>query len=104
MERKKKGQNLTLYLQCGVCGAIVHGDSGWEPYLRGDDGPKPPKFCPRCSAAFDRYCLSCNKRVAMYFEEWWPEDRDCNRSYSPASFCPNCKADLQGKREEELED
>ena len=31
----------------------------------------------------------------MFFEEWWPEDAECVRTYSPAKHCPQCKAGLE---------
>jgi len=81
MEKKKV--RLIVDMQCGICGALTH---------RGDD---PPRFCPSCGAAFDRYCFHCKKKVDMFFEEWWPEEDECLRTYSPARRCPHCNAGLE---------
>ncbi|HBL16566.1 MAG: hypothetical protein A2X36_08545 [Elusimicrobia bacterium GWA2_69_24] len=80
---KKKEVKMTVDLQCGACGALVH------------KGENPPKFCPCCGAGFERYCITCRKRVDMFFEEWWPEEEECVRTYSPAKRCPTCNASLE---------
>ena len=100
----KSKLQLTIFLQCGGCGAIVHGDSAWEAHFKGEQGPVPPKFCPRCSAAFERYCLKCKKRVPMFFEEWWPGDEECVRTYTPAKKCPHCNAGLDVGRKHGAKD
>jgi hypothetical protein len=80
---KKERVKLRIDLQCGSCGALYH--------LSGD----APRFCPCCGAAYDRYCIRCQKRVEMFFEEWWPEDDECIRTYTPAKRCPKCNAGLE---------
>jgi len=80
---KSEGVKLRVDMQCGSCGALYH---------RGDD---PPRFCPCCGAGYERYCIRCKKRVGMYFEEWWPEDDECVRTYAPAKRCPTCNAGLE---------
>ena len=74
---------VTMDLQCGSCQALVH------------HSDPPPKFCACCGAGFDRYCLKCKKRVDMFFEEWWPEDDVCVRTYTPAKRCPTCNSGLE---------
>ena len=75
---------ITIDLQCGICGAIMHTHKD-EPL---------PKFCAGCGAGLDKFCLSCHKRVEMFFEEWWPEDDECVRTYSTARRCTRCNAML----------
>ncbi|MFC1680086.1 hypothetical protein ACFL2T_07765 [Elusimicrobiota bacterium] len=87
----KKKVRLSVDLQCGSCGTLYH------------QGENPPKFCSCCGAAYDRYCIRCQRRVEMYFEEWWPEDDMCVRTYSPAKRCPACNAGLEGSEREELQ-
>ena len=84
----KKKVQLRIDMQCGACGALTH---------RGDN---PPKFCSCCGAGFERYCITCHKRVEMFFEEWWPEEEECVRTYSPAKRCPGCNAGLEVVRED----
>lgn len=79
-EEKKK---MTVDLQCGSCSSLMH------------QSDPPQKFCPCCGASFDRYCLKCRKKVEMFFEEWWPEDDECVRTYSPAKRCPTCNSGLE---------
>lgn len=96
-------------LQCGACGTLCH--RGVDPPPRGPKAPPeggerggPPgalKFCPCCGAGYDRYCIRCQRRVEMYFEEWWPEEDVCVRTYSPAKRCPTCNAGLEGGDREE---
>ena len=83
----KKKVQLRIDMQCGACGALSH------------RGENPPKFCACCGAAFDRYCIRCHKRIEMYFEEWWPEEDECVRTYSPAKRCPGCNAGLEVDKE-----
>ncbi|MFH1725497.1 MAG: hypothetical protein ABII00_12880 [Elusimicrobiota bacterium] len=60
-------------------------------------GPAGPlRFCACCGAAYERYCILCRRKVGMYFEEWWPEDDECVRTYTSARRCPTCNADLEG--------
>lgn len=80
---------LKIDLQCGSCMALVHQN---EP---------PQKFCPCCGAAFERYCLKCRKKVEMFFEEWWPSDDECSRTYSPAKRCPTCNSGLEVESRDE---
>lgn len=75
---------MKIDLQCGSCSALVH------------QADPPQRFCPCCGAAFDRYCLQCRKKVEMFFEEWWPEEDECLRTYSPAKRCPTCNCGLEG--------
>lgn len=86
---KKEEVRLRLELQCGTCGALY--DAGKEPF----------RFCPCCGAGYDRYCIRCRKKVAMYYEEWWPEDNECVRTYSPAKRCPSCNAGLDAALRDE---
>ncbi len=74
---------LKIDMQCGTCGALTH--------LSGED---MPKFCPCCGGAMERFCLACGKKAEMFFEEWWPEDDECLRTYSPARRCSRCNAIL----------
>lgn len=87
----KKNATVRVDLQCGACGALYH---------RGDN---PPRFCPCCGAGYDRYCILCRKKVEMYFEEWWPSEDECVRTYVPAKRCPTCNAGLEvpGKTDSE---
>ena len=75
---------LKIDLQCGSCGALTH-----------QEGEAFPKFCPCCGAALEHYCLNCQKKAEMFFEEWWPEDDECVRTYSPAKRCSRCNAVLE---------
>jgi hypothetical protein len=36
----------------------------------------------------------------MYFDEWWPEDDECLRTYSPAKRCSHCNAVLEMETDE----
>jgi len=97
----KTSYKVQVDLQCGSCGALIAGSPAWEEALKtGERGPAP-RFCPRCAASLERFCLRCHKRVPMFFEEWWPDDRECVRTYSPAKSCPHCRAALEEKREEQ---
>lgn len=69
-------------LQCGACGSLSH---------KGDGAPR---FCSCCGAGYERSCSSCKKKVEMFFEEWWPSDEECVRTYTPAKKCPYCNAGL----------
>jgi hypothetical protein len=75
---------LKVDIQCGACGTLTH--------LRGEEFPK---FCPCCGSGMERYCLHCQKRAEMYFEEWWPEKDECVRTYGPAKRCSRCNAVLE---------
>ncbi|MBI4424367.1 MAG: hypothetical protein HY554_11595 [Elusimicrobia bacterium] len=77
---------MKIDLQCGACSALTHQA---EPAQR---------FCPCCGAGFERFCIKCRKKVEMYFEEWWPEDDECLRTYSPAKRCPTCNSGLEVDR------
>ena len=88
----KKKVTLRVDLQCGSCGALTH------------RGEPPPRFCPCCGAAFERYCMLCHKKVDMYFEEWWPEEEECVRTYTPAKRCPSCNAGLEVSTKEGSQD
>jgi len=70
-------------LQCGTCGTLCH------------RGKEMPRYCSCCGAAYDRTCIKCRMRVDMNFEEWWPTDDECVRTYTPAKRCPQCNADLE---------
>ena len=83
MNMKKNKVTFKVDLQCGSCGAVVHVED------------EPPRFCLCCGAAYERYCIRCQKKVKMYFEEWWPEDDECVRTYTPAKRCPSCSAGLE---------
>ncbi|MFA6092192.1 MAG: hypothetical protein WCU88_01395 [Elusimicrobiota bacterium] len=79
---EKKKVRLVEDLQCGTCGALTRREE------------QVPKFCSSCGAGYERYCIRCRKKVGMYFEEWWPEDDECVRTYAPARRCPHCNAGL----------
>jgi hypothetical protein len=81
---------ITVDLQCGACGAIMHTVKG-QPN---------PKFCAGCGAGLEKFCLKCHKRVDMFFEEWWPEDDECVRTYSTPRRCTSCNAVLETGAEE----
>ena len=74
---------LRVDIQCSVCGSLTHAS----------EGPLP-RFCLCCGAAMERFCLHCRRKAEMFFEEWWPEDCECVRTYSPARRCPQCNAVL----------
>ncbi len=97
---KKTKYKLQVDLQCGGCGALMHLDR--DP-LTGEAGKAPvfPRFCARCGAGLERYCLRCHKRGAMTYEEWWPEDNECVRTYSPAKRCADCNSVLELESPEE---
>mgnify|MGYP001591873753 CR=1 FL=1 len=86
MDKKQEKFKLKIDIQCGVCGSLVHHPAEKEGVL--------PKFCPCCGGAMERFCLKCHKRADMFFEEWWPEDDECVRTYSPAKRCSHCNAML----------
>ncbi|MEK7747202.1 MAG: hypothetical protein AAB576_11100 [Elusimicrobiota bacterium] len=98
---KEKKVHVRIDLQCGVCGALTHhGESrgGKESRPEGPEYGAPTgvlRFCPACGAGFERYCIRCQKRVDMFFEEWWPDEEECMRTYTPAKRCPNCNAGLE---------
>ena len=100
MSEKKKQPakfKLRVDIQCGVCGSLTHHSVGEADRNSTSVLPSPapfPKFCPCCGGAMERYCLNCHKRADMYFEEWWPEDDECLRTYSPAKRCSSCNAQL----------
>ena len=75
--------SVKVDIQCGVCGSLMHMNEN------------PPKFCPCCGAGLERYCLRCQKKADMFFEEWWPQDDECLRTYSPAKRCNKCNAILE---------
>ncbi len=75
---------LRVDIQCGVCGSLIH-----------HQGEVFPKFCPCCGGAMERFCLKCHKKADMFFDEWWPEDDECLRTYSPAKRCMGCNAILE---------
>ncbi|MHB2026215.1 MAG: hypothetical protein ACYCPQ_06210 [Elusimicrobiota bacterium] len=83
---------IKIDMQCGSCGALTH--------LNED---APPKFCPCCGAAMERFCLACGKKADMFFEEWWPEDDECLRTYSPARRCGRCNAILDPEKEDRFD-
>ncbi|TPW21579.1 MAG: hypothetical protein FD126_530, partial [Elusimicrobia bacterium] len=93
---KKKQILLRLDLQCGSCGALSHrGETNdvkarKEPVAKPFNAAEGFKFCPCCGAGFERYCMRCHKKVDMYFEEYWPEEDECVRTYVPAKRCPSC--------------
>ena len=89
----EKKVQIQIDIQCGACGALTH-----------QEEKKPIKFCPSCGAGLERMCLTCHKKVDMYFEEWWPDDDVCVRTYMPAKRCPFCNADLGGRKEENWKD
>ena len=101
---KKTKYKLQVDLQCGGCGALMHLDR--DPF-RGEKGksaePVLPRFCARCGAGLERYCLRCQKRAPMTYEEWWPEDTECVRTYSPAKRCPACNSVLEIESREDGE-
>ncbi len=84
---------LTVDFQCGSCGALIHQAPGAPP-----EKAAAPKFCPRCGAGMERFCLACRKKADMFFEEWWPEDDECIRTYSPAKRCGSCGAILEPEK------
>lgn len=86
---------LKIDLQCGACGALTHFAPETAAF---------PKFCPCCGAAMERFCLACHKKAEMFFEEWWPEEEECLRTYSPARRCSGCNAVLDMASEEALGD
>ncbi|MBI3298132.1 MAG: hypothetical protein HYZ75_08210 [Elusimicrobia bacterium] len=106
---KPKKIVLKVDLQCGTCGALSHRGEHVEAGAKKDQKPYNPaegmKFCPCCGAGFERYCMRCHKKVDMYFEEYWPEEDECVRTYVPAKRCTGCNAGLEvdhrGKEAEE---
>ena len=85
---------IKIDFQCASCGALIH-----QP-----EGRPMPKFCPRCGSAMERFCLKCHKKAEMYFEEWWPEDDECVRTYGPPKRCSGCGAILESGSETDRED
>lgn len=95
---------LRVDVQCGLCGSLTHIPEPQPPAEAKDskgakESPRPtylfPKFCPCCGAGVERFCLKCHRKADMYFEEWWPEDDECLRTYSPAKRCSRCNAILE---------
>lgn len=76
---------LNIDLQCGACAAIMHTKQG----------EVLPKFCAGCGAGLEKFCLKCHKKVEMFFEEWWPEDDECLRTYTTPRRCTRCNAVLE---------
>ena len=95
MEQPKTQYKLQLDLQCGVCAALVAVSPAFEEGFQAGQLGQAPRFCARCAASMERYCLRCQRRAPMFFEEFWPDERQCVRTYSPAKHCPHCKAALQ---------
>ena len=98
-EEKPAKYKITTDLQCGACAAIMHTRAG-EPL---------PKFCAGCGAGLEKFCFKCRRKVETFFEEWWPEDDECVRTYSTPRRCTRCNAILEtgagerGLTDEELE-
>ncbi len=80
---------LRIDLQCGVCGALIHQGEGFPA-----EESLSHKFCPCCGAALERFCLRCQRKAEMFFEEWWPRDEECLRTYFPARRCSRCNSIL----------
>ncbi|OIO04535.1 MAG: hypothetical protein AUJ52_15120 [Elusimicrobia bacterium CG1_02_63_36] len=80
---EKRKIELRVDLQCGTCGALTHTADG------------EPRFCSCCGAGYGRYCMICHKKAPMFFEEYWPGEDECVRTYSPAKRCPTCNAGLE---------
>ncbi|MDE2291038.1 MAG: hypothetical protein KGL53_03050 [Elusimicrobia bacterium] len=101
MDPKKKHILLRIDLQCGTCGALSHRAETTDASEKKEPRSKPynpadgMKFCPCCGAGFERFCMRCRKKVDMYFEEYWPEEDECVRTYVPAKRCPHCNAGLE---------
>ncbi len=74
---------LKIDIQCGTCETLMHVTGGF------------PKYCSCCGGGLERYCLTCQKRADMFFEEWWPQEDQCLRTYSPAKRCSRCNAVLE---------
>ncbi|MFH2203783.1 MAG: hypothetical protein ABIJ96_11750 [Elusimicrobiota bacterium] len=85
----KKKVLIHIDFQCGACGSLNH------------RGGSSPRYCACCGASYDRYCRPCKKKADMFFEEWWPGDNECVRTYTPAKHCPYCKAELEIELKEE---
>jgi hypothetical protein len=85
-KNKPANFKLKVDIQCGICGALSH--------LKGEQFPK---FCPCCGAALERFCLLCQKKAELYFEEWWPEDDECLRTYCPPKRCSGCNSMLESE-------
>ena len=83
---------LKVDIQCGSCGTLTH------------MGETVPKFCPCCGAGMERYCLRCQKKAEMFFEEWWSQEDECLRTYSPAKRCSRCNAVLEVEGESRFHD
>jgi predicted RNA-binding Zn-ribbon protein involved in translation (DUF1610 family) len=88
LKNKPVKYQLKVDLQCSACGALTH-----------QAGEALPRFCPCCGAAMERFCLRCQKRADMYFEEWWPQEDECVRTYVPAKRCSQCNAMLEKPHE-----
>jgi len=97
----KQRVRLMIDLQCGSCGAIIHCGDALPAAAGGPDSEGAPRFCPCCGAVYERFCLRCRKRVDMFFEEWWPEETECVRTYTSAKHCPGCNAGLDGALKDE---
>ena len=94
-EKQPAKYKITVDLQCGACAAIMHTHEG-QPL---------PKFCAGCGAGLEKFCLKCQKKVEMFFEEWWPEDDACVRTYSTPRRCTRCNAILEtGAEDRDLTD
>jgi len=64
--------------------------------LRADPSERTDSaLLPLLRGRFERFCIKCRKKVEMFFEEWWPEDDECLRTYSPAKRCPTCNSGLE---------
>lgn len=83
METDKKVK-LSLNICCGRCGAVMRMCAG-----------VPAKYCSCCGASLGRFCLACAGEVEMFFDEWWPGEDECVRTYYPAKRCPHCNAVLE---------
>ena len=84
-----KQVKLNCDICCGKCGAVMHTDKAGMP-----------KYCACCGTSLGRFCLNCAKEVEMFFDEWWPGENECVRTYYPAKRCPACNAGLENPREE----
>ena len=53
------------------------------------------RFCAGCGAGMQKFCFKCHKKVEMIFEEWWPEEDECQRTYTTPRRCTHCNAVLE---------